>query len=107
MSTPLLLKGFEVELFTGHDDGSHVGVAAEVAQKLHDFVTEPDHRNLEYITAPTSSYAELPELLLQPRRRLRDWLQQRNLTLLPGSTLSRGDTRRFERSDPTLSLIHI
>ena len=101
MSTPLLLKGFEVELFTGRDDGSHVGVAAEVAQELADFVTEPDHRNLEYITAPTSSYAELPELLLQPRRRLRDWLQQRNLTLLPGSTLSRGDTRRFERSDPT------
>ena len=101
MSTPLLLKGFEIELFTGRDDGSHVGVAAEVAQELPDFVTEPDHRNLEYITAPTSSYAELPELLLQPRRRLRDWLQQRNLTLLPGSTLSRGDTRRFERSDPT------
>ena len=101
MSTPLLLKGFEVELFTGRDDGSHVGVAAEVAQELPDFVTEPDHRNLEYITAPTSSYAELPELLLQPRRRLRDWLQQRNLTLLPGSTLSRGDTPRFERSDPT------
>ena len=101
MSTPLLLKGFEVELFTGRNDGSHVGVAAEVAEELPDFVTEPDHRNLEYITAPTSSYAELPELLLQPRRRLRDWLQQRNLTLLPGSTLSRGDTRRFERSDPT------
>lgn len=100
MSTPLLLKGFEVELFTGRDDGSHVGVAAEVAKELEDFVTEPDHRNLEYITAPTRSYAELPELLLQPRRRLRDWLQQRNLTLLPGSTLSRGDTRRFERSDP-------
>ena len=100
MSTPLLLKGFEVELFTGRDDGSHVGVAAEVAKELADFVTEPDHRNLEYITAPTRSYAELPELLLQPRRRLRDWLQQRNLTLLPGSTLSRGDTRRFERSDP-------
>ena len=58
MSTPLLLKGFEVELFTGRDDGSHVGVAAEVAQELPDFVTEPDHRNLEYITAPTSSYAE-------------------------------------------------
>ena len=64
MSTPLLLKGFEVELFTGLDDGSHVGVAADVARELADFVTEPDHRNLEYITAPTRSYAKLPELLL-------------------------------------------
>ena len=100
MSTPLLLKGFEVELFTGLDDGSHVGVAADVARELADFVTEPDHRNLEYITAPTRSYAELPELLLQPRRRLRSWLNQRDLTLLPGSTLSRGDSSRFERSDP-------
>ena len=53
MSTPLLLKGFEVELFTGLEDGSHVGVAADVARELADFVTEPDHRNLEYITAPT------------------------------------------------------
>ena len=100
MSTPLLLKGFEVELFTGREDGSHVGVAADVARELTGFVTEPDHRNLEYITAPTRSYAELPELLLHPRRRLRDWLQQRKLTLLPGSTLSRGDSSRFERSDP-------
>ena len=100
MSTPLLLKGFEVELFTGLEDGSHVGVAADVARELADFVTEPDHRNLEYITAPTRSYAELPELLLQPRRRLRTWLNQRHLTLLPGSTLSRGDSSRFERSDP-------
>ena len=101
MSTPLLLKGFEVELFTGLEDGSHVGVAADVARELADFVTEPDHRNLEYITAPTRSYPELPELLLQPRRRLRSWLQRKELTLLPGSTLSRGDSSRFERSDPS------
>ena len=100
MSNALLLKGFEVELFTGRNDGSHVGVASDVARDLPGFVTEPDHRNLEYITPPIADYDALPEVLLQPRRRLRQWLQQRDLTLLAGSTLSRGDSNRFERSDP-------
>ena len=101
MSAGLLLKGFEVELFTGRPDGTNVGVASEVARDLSDFVTEPDHRNLEYITPPISAYDALPEALLQPRRRLREWLTPRGLTLLPGSTLSLGDSSRFERSDPT------
>ena len=101
MSEGLLLKGFEVELFTGRPDGTNVGVASEVARDLSDFVTEPDHRNLEYITPPISAYDALPEALLQPRRRLREWLAPRGLTLLPGSTLSLGDSSRFERSDPT------
>ena len=39
--------------------------------------------------------------MLEPRRRLRHWLRPRGLTLLPGSSLSLGDSRRFERSDPT------
>ena len=101
MSEGLLLKGFEVELFTGRPDGTNVGVASEVARDLSDFVTEPDHRNLEYITPPIRAYEDLPEALLQPRRRLRQWLSPRGLTLLPGSTLSLGDSSHFERSDPT------
>ena len=101
MSEGLLLKGFEVELFTGRPDGTNVGVASEVASDLSDFVTEPDHRNLEYITPPIRAYEDLPEALLRPRRRLRRWLSPRGLTLLPGSTLSLGDSSRFERSDPT------
>ena len=101
MSEGLLLKGFEVELFTGRPDGTNVGVASEVARDLSDFVTEPDHRNLEYITPPIRAYEDLPEALLRPRRRLRQWLSPRGLTLLPGSTLSLGDSSRFERSDPT------
>jgi predicted glutamate--cysteine ligase len=40
------------------------------------------------------------ELLLEPRRRLRAWLAERGLTILPGSTLSLGDSHRFERSNP-------
>ncbi len=101
MSEGLLLKGFEVELFTGRPDGTNVGVASEVARDLSDFVTEPDHRNLEYITPPIRAYEDLPEALLRPRRRLRQWLSPRGLTLLPGSTLSLGNSSRFERSDPT------
>jgi len=100
MSAPLLLKGFEVELYTGRPDGTVVGCSAEVAAALEGFVTEPDCRNLEYITPPAASYATQLELLLEPRRRLRPWLAQRGLTLLPGSTLSTGDSQRFERSNP-------
>lgn len=100
MSGDLLLKGFEVELFTGRPDGTVVGCSPAAAAALEGFVTEPDHRNLEYITAPDASYQRQLELLLKPRRRLRAWLAQRGLTILPGSTLSLGDSRRFERSNP-------
>ena len=101
MTAPLLLKGFEVEMYTGRPDGTVVGCAAEAARELADFVTEPDHRNLEYVTPPHAAYRRQLELLLEPRQRLRSWLAGRGLTLLPGSTLSTGDSRRFERSDPT------
>nr|WP_320676060.1 glutamate--cysteine ligase [Prochlorococcus sp. MIT 1300] len=100
MMNQLLLKGFEVELFTGSPNGQNVGVAVEVTRDLHDFVKEPDHRNIEYITSPIKDYALLSEALLAPRRRLREWLSLKNLTILPGSTLSLGDSERFERSDP-------
>ena len=101
MRPALLLKGFEVELFTGKPSGENVGVASEVARQLPGFVTEPDRRNLEYITEPEASYDRLEEALLRPRRTLRQWLAPQGLTLLPGSTLSLGDSDRFERSDPT------
>ena len=100
MSAPLLLKGFEVELYTGRADGTVVGCSAEAAAALDGFVTEPDCRNLEYITPPDADYSRQLQLLLEPRQRLRRWLASRNLTLLPGSTLSLGDSQRFERSDP-------
>ena len=103
MSGPLLTKGFEVEMFTGRADGTVVGCAAEAAQALEGFVTEPDNRNLEYTTLPHADYQQQLLWLLTPRRRLRHWLAERNLTLLPGSTLSLGDSTRFERSDPNNS----
>lgn len=100
MSGPLLTKGFEVEMFTGRRDGTVVGCAAEASQALEGFVTEPDNRNLEYITPPDADYQRQLRYLLAPRQELRGWLAQRDLTLLPGSTLSLGDSARFERSNP-------
>ncbi|TGG90938.1 MAG: glutamate--cysteine ligase [Aphanocapsa feldmannii 277cV] len=96
----LLLKGFELELFTGRADGTVEGCSVEAAATFADVVTEPDRRNLEYTTAPHPDYSEQLCRLLRPRRRLRSWLQGRGLTLLPGSCLSLGDSSRFDRSDP-------
>ena len=95
MKDPLLLKGFEVELYTGRADGTVVGCSAAAAAALEGFVTEPDQRNLEYITPPDASYARQLQLLIEPRQRLRRWLASRQLTLLPGSALSLGDSRHF------------
>jgi predicted glutamate--cysteine ligase len=100
MSGALLLKGFEVEMYTGRPDGTVVGCAAEAARQLAGFVTEPDNRNLEYTTPPEASYQRQLALLLEPRQRLRRWLAPRGLTLLPGSTLASGGADHFERSDP-------
>ena len=99
MNNLMLLKGFEVELFTGTFAGKNVGVAAAITKELSDFVREPDQRNLEYITVPDARYAVLKHALLLPRLKLRKWLDCRKLTILPGSTLSLGDTKNFERSD--------
>ena len=94
-----LLKGFEIELFTGLSSGEHVGVSALASIELPNFVKEPDQRNLEFITFPEREYSKLKEALIIPRINLRDWLSARNLTILPGSTLSLGNSKIFERSD--------
>ena len=99
MTNLMLLKGFEVELFTGTFAGTNVGVASEVTEDLLDFVKEPDQRNIEYITVPDKRYSVLKNALLLPRQKLRKWLSSKQLTILPGSTLSLGNTESFERSD--------
>ncbi len=99
MTNFMLLKGFEVELFTGTFAGANVGVSSAITKDLSEFVKEPDQRNLEYITVPDTRYAGLKQALLLPRQKLRKWLDCKNLTILPGSTLSLGNTKIFERSD--------
>ena len=97
----LLSKGFEVEVYTGTKEGEVTGLSSQIVRDLHGFVREPDSRNVEYTTAPLCNYDRLLCALLRPRRDLRQYLQSLgNYTIVPGSTLSLGDSSRFFRSDP-------
>ena len=93
-----LYKGFEVELFTGSQN-SHVGISDEIEQAFLNFVKEPDNRNVEYITTPEKDYKASYKKLLEPRRNLRQWLNNRDLTIIPSSTLCFKHDGRFQRSD--------
>ncbi|MCG6133940.1 MAG: glutamate--cysteine ligase [Nostoc sp. LLA-1] len=97
----VLLKGFEIEMYTGTPQGEIVGLSDKIVASLDGFVREPDSRNVEYITPPLSNYENILCALLRPRRTLRKYLQTLgNYTLIPGSTLSLGGSDRFFRSNP-------
>ncbi|MEC4818456.1 MAG: glutamate--cysteine ligase [Scytonema sp. PMC 1069.18] len=98
----VLSKGFEIEMYTGTPIGQIVGLSDRIVGSLDGFVREPDSRNVEYTTSPLRNYDQLLCALLRPRLRLRDHIKQLgDYTLIPGSTLSLGDSTRFFRSDPT------
>ncbi|MBD2388535.1 glutamate--cysteine ligase [Cylindrospermum sp. FACHB-282] len=98
----VLTKGFEIEMYTGTPQGEIVGLSDKIIAALDGFMREPDSRNVEYITSPSSSYENQLCGLLRPRRTLRNYLQRLgDYTLIPGSTLSLGGSDRFFRSDPT------
>ncbi|KZL49504.1 putative glutamate--cysteine ligase [Nodularia spumigena CENA596] len=97
----VLLKGFEIEMYTGTPQGEIVGLSDKIVASLDGFVREPDSRNVEYITDPLHKYENLLCALLRPRRKLRSYLESLgNYTLIPGSTLSLGGSDRFFRSNP-------
>ncbi len=98
MSQNNLYKGFEVELFTGSLN-SHIGVSDEIEKKFPDFVKEPDNRNVEYITTPEKDYNYLYKKLITPRKKLRRWLNNKDLTIIPSSTLCFKHDNQFQRSD--------
>jgi len=98
MSLFNLYKGFEVELFTGSFN-SHIGVSADIEKKFSNFVKEPDNRNVEYITTPEKDYGYLFEKLITPRKNLRQWLNNKGLTIIPSSTLCFKHDIKFQRSD--------
>ncbi|MEH2347176.1 MAG: glutamate--cysteine ligase [Nostoc sp.] len=97
----VLLKGFEIEMYTGTPQGEIVGLSDKIVAALDGFMREPDSRNVEYITEPSHNYDNLLCALLRPRRELRNYLNRLgDYTLIPGSTLSLGGGDRFQRSDP-------
>ena len=97
----VLLKGFEIEMYTGTPQGEIVGLSDRIVADLDGFMREPDSRNVEYITQPSPNYENLLCALLRPRRELRNYLNRLgDYTLIPGSTLSLGGSDRFLRSDP-------
>ncbi len=97
----LLSKGFEVEVYTGTSKGKIIGLSSQIVQDLKGFIREPDSRNVEYTTAPLCNYDRTLCALLRPRRDLRQYLKSMgDYTIVPGSTLSLGDSSRFFRSDP-------
>ena len=97
----LLLKGLEEEVYTGTPDGTVVGMAHLAKKALEGFTTEPDCRNTEFISPPQRGYDEIACTLMRLRRVLRDWLTtQGDYTLIPGGTLSTGDSSVFHISDP-------
>jgi predicted glutamate--cysteine ligase len=97
----VLLKGFEIEMYTGTAQGEIVGLSDKIVGALDEFVREPDSRNVEYTTKPLHNYEYLLCALLRPRRQLRSFIQRLgDYTLIPGSTLSLGNSDHFFRSDP-------
>lgn len=97
----LLSKGLEIEMYTGTPEGDIVGLSDRIVKDLDGFVREPDSRNVEYTTPPICNYDRLLCAILKPRLRLRRYLQEQgNYTLIPGSSLSLGNSDRFFRSDP-------
>lgn len=97
----LLFKGLEEEVYTGTYEGEIVGMSHKAKEAIEGIRTEPDSRNTEFVSPPVRGYDEIACLLMTERQRLRDFLKtQGNYTLIPGATLSTGDSSEFHISDP-------
>lgn len=97
-----LKKGIEVEVFTGTRSGDAVGMSPKIVPALPEFVYESDARHVEYMTAPQTDYNELLREIVEPRLRLRKFLesQDKRLTIFPGSTIALPHSQEFELSLP-------
>ncbi len=70
----VLTKGFEIEMYTGTPQGAIVGLSDQIVADLQGFMREPDSRNVEYVTKPSTSYENQLCGLLRPRQKLRQYL---------------------------------
>ncbi|HEY9721426.1 MAG TPA: glutamate--cysteine ligase [Oscillatoriaceae cyanobacterium] len=96
-----LKKGIEVEVFTGTRNGQPVGMSPKIVPALPEFVYESDARHVEYMTAPHTNYDVLVREIVNPRMRLRKFLEEQgNLTVFPGSTIAMPFNQEFELSLP-------
>lgn len=96
----LLRKGLEEEVYTGTADGHVVGLSARIAADLPGFSTEPDARNVEYVTEPYRDYRRLVDRLMAKRCRLRRYLAELDsYTLVPGGTIPLDESGEFVLSN--------
>jgi predicted glutamate--cysteine ligase len=99
--TSLLLKGFEIEIYTGTPQGEIVELSDQVVANLEGYKQEPDKRIIECITTPLSDYHQVACAILQSYQKLRTFLKSiGNFTLIPGSTLHLEGSDRFYRAKP-------
>ena len=85
----LLKKGLEIELYGGTKEGKVLPLSTRLSKHFKNITQEPDERNFEYTTKPTTNYEDLFNQIILPRMMIRKYLKELdNLTLIPGSTLS-------------------
>lgn len=100
--TKLLKKGLEIELYGGFATGEVIPLSSKIVEQFPDCSQEPDQRNFEYITKPTTSYEELFVEIIEPRTKIRNFLKtiDKNLTLIPHSTIPLSFSKDFYYSKP-------
>jgi len=104
LRTLSLTKGIEEEVYAGTADGRVLPLSPLAAEGIPGFRCEPDGRNIEFSVGPTRWFDRLIDEFYAQRRRLREFLAgQGPYTLIPGASLSLGDTSEFcpvDRSNP-------
>lgn len=101
MTYKLLNKGIEIELYAGKESGEVLPLSTKLKEHFPDFSQEPDQRNFEYITKPTTDYKKLIRQIIEPRINVRKFLDKLgNLTLIPGSTIPLPFSKDFYYSKP-------
>lgn len=96
-----LIKGIEVEVFTGDRAGAPKDLSPAIIDAgLDGFVFESDARHVEYVTDPIRDHDELARAVMAPRLAVRKFLEAHDATIFPGSTLALPFDQNFHPSRP-------